>query len=228
VPEGVISKGVWLKRDGQKVQDLPNIDWSSIPDLNLDFELTDEDFQFSIPVGIEMVNDVITKPYSVAIDTHEEHLADNHNENYLVLIDKNGNWRVNTMIKGFSTGIQGFASSYSCTGDIILIGKSVDDMKKAFYEIKKMKGGIVLVEDNEVVVSLPLTLGGLMYDGDVELLIEIEQALKQALAERGYTYGDAIYTMLFLASTHLPYIRITPRGIYDVMKKSLLIPAVMR
>lgn len=228
VPEGVISKGIWLKRDGHKVQDLSIIDWSVIPSLDLNFDLTDEDFQFSIPIGIEMINDVITKPYSVSIDTNEEYLVDDHNEHYLMLIDKNGKWRVNTMIKGFSTGIQGFASSYSCTGDIILLGKSIEAMKKAFQEIKNMKGGIVVVEDNEVVVSLPLTLGGLMYDGDVESLIEREQALKQALAERGYKHGDAIYTMLFLASTHLPYIRITPRGIYDVMQKSLLIPAVMR
>ena len=132
------------------------------------------------------------------------------------------------MIKGFSTSIQGFASSYTNTGDTLLIGKNIQAMKQAFREVKKMKGGIVIVENNEVVASLPLALGGFLYDGDMETLIEKELTLKSALADRGYKHGDAIYTLLFLASTHLPYIRITPRGLYDVMKKSLLIPAVMR
>lgn len=227
-PEGILSKGVWLKRDSQKVQDLPPINWSTIPHLDLHFDVTDDDFQFSMPIGIEMVNDVITKPYSVNFNMNDIALAQHHDENYLVLLDKKGKWRVNTVIKGFATNIQGFASSYTNTGDILLIGKNIDAMKQAFREMKKMKGGIVIVENNEVLTSLPLSLGGFLYEGDMETLIDKEMTLKSALADRGYKYGDAIYTLLFLASTHLPYIRITPRGLYDVMKKSLLIPAVMR
>ena len=101
-------------------------------------------------------------------------------------------------------------------------------MKKAFQEMKAMNGGIVLIENDKVVASIPLAIGGVSYDGDVETLIAKEKVLKQALAERGYKYGDAIYTLLFLQSTHLPYLRITPSGIYDVMKKTLLLPSVMR
>lgn len=228
VPEGVISKGVWLKRDGQKVQDLPPMDWSTIPDLNLDFDVGEDDFQFSMPIGIEMVNDVITKPYKLAITTNKDKLSEEHDENYLVLIDRKGKWHVSTILKGFGTNIQGFASSYSLTGDIILIGKSIRDMKKAFQEMKAMNGGIVLIENDKVVASIPLAIGGVSYDGDVETLIAKEKVLKQALADRGYKYGDAIYTLLFLQSTHLPYLRITPSGIYDVMKKNLLLPSVMR
>jgi adenine deaminase len=32
----------------------------------------------------------------------------------------------------------------------------------------------------------------------------------------------------FFSATHLPYIRITPRGIFDVMKKTVLFPTIMR
>ena len=69
--------------------------------------------------------------------------------------------------------MKGLASSYSTTGDIILIGKSIADMKQAFNEIKKTKGGIVLVENSEVIVSLPLAIAGMMYDGKVEHVIAI-------------------------------------------------------
>ncbi|MEK4230848.1 adenine deaminase C-terminal domain-containing protein [Solibacillus sp. FSL H8-0538] len=227
-PEAVLSKGVWLKRDGKKVQALPKVDWSSIANLSLDFDLTDDDFQFSMPIGIEMVNDVITKPYSIAMHSRKKDLSTDHNESYLMLVDRNGKWRINTMIKGFAKSVKGFASSYSNTGDIILIGKNSKDMKQAFNELKKMKGGIVLVEDGQVVTAIPLTIGGTLYDGDVEALTEKELALKEALVARGYTQSEPVYTLLFLQSTHLPYIRITPRGIFDVMKNTVMLPSVMR
>src|SRR5690606_17947982 len=107
VPSGVISKGVWLKRDGRKVFTLPAIDWSHLPELTLDFELTDDDIQFSMPFGMQMVNDVITKPYSVSLDPNEGVLSDDHDESFLVLIDREGKWRVNSLIKGFATNVQG-------------------------------------------------------------------------------------------------------------------------
>lgn len=228
VPSGVISKGVWLKRDGEKVFALPKVDWSVMPELHLDFDLTEDDFQFSMPFGIEMINDVITKPYSVSVDTHDGVLSKDHGESFLMLLDKHGKWRVNTLIKGFASGVSGFASSYTNTGDIILIGKSRKDMWMAFDELKRLKGGIVLVEDGETVCSLPLPIGGVMSELPMEALIPQEMVLKEALKERGYTKGDAVYTLLFLQATHLPYVRITQKGIYDVMNKKILFPAFMR
>lgn len=228
VPSGVISKGVWLKKNGEKVYTLPTIDWSVMPDLDMKFDLTEDDFQFSMPFGIEMVNDVITKPYSVNVDTHDGNLSKAHDESFMMLVDRHGKWRVNTLIKGFAAGVSGFASSYTNTGDIILIGKSRRDMWAAFEELKRIKGGIVLIEDGENVCTLPLPIGGGMSDLPMEQLIPQEAALKEALKERGYKHGDAVYTLLFLQATHLPYVRITQKGIYDVMNKKILFPAFMR
>ncbi|MFP3324326.1 adenine deaminase C-terminal domain-containing protein [Planococcus sp. SIMBA_160] len=228
VPSGVISKGVWLKRDGEKVRSLDEVDWSVLPELDLDFELTDGDFQFSMPFGVEMVNDVITKPYSVSVDTNVERLSKEHGESFLMLLDKNGKWRVNTLIKGFATEVDGFASSYTNTGDIVLIGKSRQDMWQAFEEMKRLKGGIVLVEEGETICQLPLPIGGIMSGLPMESLMEQETELKNALKARGYEHGDAVYTLLFLMATHLPYVRITQKGIYDVMNKTILFPAFMR
>ena len=45
-------------------------------------------------------------------------------------------------------------------------------MIKAFEEMKAMRGGIVLVEKGEVITAVPLTIGGLLYDGDVKELAE--------------------------------------------------------
>jgi len=227
-PESVLSKGVWLKRNHQKANAFPKINWKDFKDLTIPYDISDDDFQFSMPIGIHLINEVITKPYSINLQFSKKELPLGKDESYLILIDRQGKWRVNTMLKGFDTSIKGFASSYSSTGEIILIGKSIEDMKFAFNELKRLNGGIVLVEDQKVVVSIPLKIAGKLFDGDVELLIEHEKQLSKALKERGYNHSDAIYTLFFLQSTHLPYIRITPQGMYDVMKKKVMLPAVMR
>ncbi|MER2261062.1 MAG: adenine deaminase C-terminal domain-containing protein [Psychrobacillus sp.] len=228
VPIAVLSKGVWLRKDGEIVRGLEEVDWSNMPPLELDFDLSDSDFQFSMPFGIEMVNDVITKPYSISVDTTDNELSQSHDQSFLLLIDRNGRWKVSTLIKGFATSLMGFASSYSNTGDILLIGKSKKSMMQAFDEMKKMNGGIVIVEDDQVVCSIHLPIGGGLSDKPMEELIEEEIVLKRELANRGFKHGDAIYTLLFLQSTHLPYVRVTQKGIFDVMKKKVLFPAVMR
>ena len=228
VPTDVLSKGKWLKRDGESTEPFRAIDWSAVPAFSLAFNLDEADFVFDHTIGIEMVNDVITKPYTIELDTTVDRLADDHNESFLMLIDRNGKWRVNTLIKGFSTSVQGFASSYSNTGDIILIGKDKKEMLHAFNEMKRIGGGMVLTENGDISVTLPLQIAGGLSAEPLEKLIAQELELKKALADRGHIHGDAVYTFLFLQSTHLPYIRITQLGLYDVMKNEVLVPATER
>ena len=228
VPTDVLSKGKWLKRDCQSTAPFPDIDFSELDAFAPEFDLPLSALTFDDLIGIEMVNDVITKPYTISIDTTDDQLADGHDESYLMLIDRNGKWHVNTLIKGFATNVQGFASSYSSTRDIILIGKDKREMLHAFDEIKQIGGGMVIAEDGGIVARLPLTIGGGFSAEPMETLIAQELELKQALAERGYKNGDAVYSCLFLTSTHLPYIRITQMGLYDVMKKEVMIPAEER
>lgn len=228
VPTDVLSKGKWLKRENEPTAPFKKVDWSIVPDLQLEFDLLEKDFEFIHPVGIEMMNDVITKPYEVSLDLSVDKLSDEHDESFLMLIDRHGKWRVNTTIKGFANNVQGFASSYSNTGDIILIGKDKKEMLLAFNEMKRMQGGMVLHEDGKVVASIPLPIGGGLSAMNVELLIEKEMELKKSLAERGYKHGDAVYTFLFLQSTHLPYVRATQIGLYNVMKNEVIIPSAER
>ncbi|MFL6517799.1 MAG: adenine deaminase C-terminal domain-containing protein, partial [Bacillus sp. (in: firmicutes)] len=173
-------------------------------------------------------NGVITKPYSISIDASGDELTSNHDECYFTLIDRNGKWRINTLLKGFANELSALASSYSNTGDIILIGKNKQDMLHAFNRMKELGGGIVMVENAEVVCELPLTLGGIMSNFPIEELISLEKKLLIELRERGYSFSDPISSLAFFSSTHLPYIRITQQGMYDVMNKTVLFPSIMR
>ncbi|MGE8207714.1 adenine deaminase C-terminal domain-containing protein [Heyndrickxia sp. NPDC080065] len=229
-PVSVLSKGKWLKKDGIVSVEDKDLNWEEhgFAPLELNWELNHDDMQFSMPFGIEMINDVITKPYSVTIDISTDELTLDHDESFLILIGRDGTWRINTMVKGFANSVKGFASSFSSTGDIIIIGKNKNDMVSAFNRMKELGGGIVMVEDGEVIHEIPLTLSGFSSAKPMDILIEAEKKLKELLQERGYPHNDPIYTLLFFSATHLPYVRITQRGIYDVMNKTVLFPTIMR
>ncbi len=131
-------------------------------------------------------------------------------------------WRVNTLVKGFATSIGGFASSYSGTGDILILGKNISDMITAYERMKKINGGIVLAEDNQIVHEIHLSISGIMSSLNmVELIIE-EKLMIELLQERGYKYNDPAFTLLFFSATHLPYIRLTPRGLYNVKNNEVI------
>ncbi|MGG0643572.1 adenine deaminase C-terminal domain-containing protein [Sporosarcina gallistercoris] len=227
-PTEVLSKGVWLKRDGQACSEFNKADWSVFPEFAPDFDLMLEDVTATESLGIEMLNDVITKPYETTVDLSADRLEEDHDESFLALIDRNGKWRVTTVIKGFASSVQGLASSYSNTGDLILIGKDKNEMLRAFRHLKKIGGGIVLAENGEVISQLPLTIGGSLSDKPIEELSELERVFKNALRARGYDKGDAIYSLLFLQSTHLPYVRVTQLGVADVMRNKVLISKTER
>jgi len=229
-PVSVLAKGKWIKKDEQLHNSFPAFHWEKygIEPLNLDWDLTMDDLQFSMPMGLKMRNAVIMEPYSITLDNSFDELSTDHDESFLVLIDRKGQWRINTMLKGFAKGVKGFASSYSSTGDIILIGKNKQDMMKAFQRMKEIGGGIVLTENEEVLHEIPLHLNGIASTKSFEVVMREEKELDRLMRERGYPFLDVIYSLLFLSSTHLPYIRITPEGIFDVMKKIILFPSIMR
>jgi adenine deaminase len=229
-PEAVVSNGIWVKKNEMDTDPFPDVNWQMFGHSKMQFNwnLIEDDLQFSMPFGIEMVNNVITKPCKVIKDVAGEHFYMDDDQNYLVLLDYEGEWRVNTTIKGFATDIQGFASSFSSTEDILLIGSSKIEMRRAFERMQELGGGIVLAENGEIIHEIPLPLSGIMSDQPFEVVVEQELKLRELLSERGYPYEDPIYSLLFLTSTHLPYIRITSRGMYDVMKKTVLFPTIMR
>ncbi|MFE8697075.1 adenine deaminase C-terminal domain-containing protein [Cytobacillus sp. FJAT-53684] len=229
-PVSVLAKGKWVKKDGKAVDTTQPISWEDkgFEPLSIDWDLSSNDLQFSMPFGIKMENAVITKPYSISTDISSDRLAYSNDESFFMLIDKNGQWRINTILKGFANRVDGLASSFSNTGDIILIGKSKSDIMIAFKRMKELGGGIIISENAEVVQEIPLKLKGVMSDQKVEILIEQEKQLLGYLRERGYQFADPIYSLLFFSSTHLPYIRMTQRGMYDVMNKTVLFPTIMR
>ncbi|WP_088351250.1 adenine deaminase [Bacillus cereus] len=228
VPISVLAKGKWVKRDGVNTHEALHIDWSKhkVTPLSLDWSIEKEDMIFSNKTGIHLLNNVITKPYVSAIDLDSNELSTDHDECFLMMIARDGSWQVNTAVKGFAKELGGLASSYSGTGDIILIGKRKEDMLIAFRRVKEIGGGMVIVENNEVLHEITLPLLGIMSNLKMSELIQEEKQMVKLLQERGYAYDDPAFTILFFSATHLPFIRVTPIGLYDVKSSKVVAPPV--
>ena len=229
-PVSVLAKGQWMKKEGKMIETKSTIEWGKygLSPLKKTWELQSSDWQFSIPIGIEMTGEFETKPYQVKLDASREEIPEDVDEHYFVYFDRKGKWKVNTLIKGFAKQLDGFASSFSSSGDFFVIGKSKQDMKLAFEKMRESGGGVVLVEKGEVIFDMPLTIGGFMSDEELPELFVIDETCRQLLKDRGFNYGDPFITLLFLTATYLPYFRITQKGMYDVKNKNILLPALMR
>ncbi|WP_205520155.1 adenine deaminase C-terminal domain-containing protein [Virgibacillus doumboii] len=229
-PVSVLAKGKWIVKAHEEQKRSCSINWEKygLDPLTFDWDLTMDDMQFSVPIGLHMVNDVIIKPYPIETDVTLDVIPKTRDDAFLLLVDRKGKWRVNTAIKGFTNQLGALVSSYSTTGDIVFIGKSKSDMLLAWERMKELGGGIVLAHQGEIIFELPLKLGGSMFAGTMTELIEKEKQLRELLQYYGYHFSDPVYTILFLSATHLPYIRITQQGILDVKKREVLFPATMR
>ncbi|TKI80141.1 adenosine deaminase, partial [Bacillus wiedmannii] len=82
VPISVIAKGKWVKRDGINKNESLQIDWSKfkVTPLLLNWSIEKEDMIFSHKMGIHLLNNVITKPYTSEIDLNCDELSLDHDE----------------------------------------------------------------------------------------------------------------------------------------------------
>lgn len=229
-PVSVLAKGKWMKRDGKDIDDSSSIDWDKyqFSPLTLKWILNEDDLNFSTPIGINLINNVITKPYESDIDISCDELSLEHDECFLMMVGRDGSWRINTLVKGFAERLGGFVSSYSGTGDILIIGKRKSDMLVAFERMKEIGGGMVLAEENSILHEIPLPLRGSMSNLNLDQFIQSEKKMIDLLKQRGYQYNDPAFSLLFFSATHLPFFRLTPSGLYDVKNKKIVVSPTQR
>lgn len=104
--------------------------------------------------------------------------------------------------------------------NIIAAGVSNREIFCAVDALIKMEGGMVLVKDGEVIVSIALPIGGLMSDVSGEELKESLDALhKKAHVELGISEEvEPVMTLTFMSLPVIPEIKLTARGLFDYGK----------
>jgi adenine deaminase len=100
--------------------------------------------------------------------------------------------------------------------NIIVIGKSEDDMALAVRRIADLGGGIVVVDDGRVTAELPLPVAGLLADARLAEVIRRSLECNDAARALGWSGATPFLTLSFLGLSVIPSLKITDRGLVDV------------
>jgi len=90
-------------------------------------------------------------------------------------------------------------------------------MAVAANEIRRLQGGIVIVENGKVFDSLPLPIMGLISNESLDNVSAKIERLKNKAYEMGvYKDIDPFVTLSFLSLPVIPKLRIIPRGLVSI------------
>jgi len=103
-------------------------------------------------------------------------------------------------------------------------GTKPEAMARAVNRLLDVRGGVVIVDGERVALEIPLPLGGVMTRLGVPEAAAREDALRAALVARGYPHHEPLFTLFFLAADFLPFVRLSPRGVWDVKQGRVLLP----
>ncbi|HYY64562.1 MAG TPA: adenine deaminase [Gaiellaceae bacterium] len=106
--------------------------------------------------------------------------------------------------------------------NIVVVGMNDTDMARAVERLAELGGGIVAVENGEILAELPLPVGGLLSDLPLAEVVERSRSCTQAAERLGCTGSTPFLTMSFLALSVIPSLKITDQGLVDVDRFELV------
>lgn len=242
-PSLVIAGGNVVAAHGQLLAPTPEIDWNSYPRkmpitvrarsagdprLFLYRASPDESGFAQVPV-IRFDLAVITsrQDHRLPVRDGAVDISEKPGLVYAALLDRAGRWISHAIIDRLMGGVEGFATTYNTTTQILAAGRDPAAIALAVERVVSLGGGIVLMEHGKPVLETPLPLAGMMTESpSFETALRHQQALLDAVRQRGYPFHDILYSLLFLTCDFLPGPRLTSRGLIDVKTRAVLHPAV--
>jgi len=127
------------------------------------------------------------------------------------------------LVQGFGLVRGAIASSVAHDShNIVVIGREPEEMLLAVKVIEKMKGGLVVVFQNQVAAKLPLPIAGLMSDQSIEVVMAQQKALFRAVSLTGCPLKNPFMALSFLALPVIPELKITDKGLVDVNRFEII------
>ena len=186
-------------------------------------KLTAEDFADHRPRGvIGMVNGEITTTDA----GYADRIAVDYDVLKIAVVERHKNTRHIGIgyIQGYGLTSGAVATSISHDShNIIVVGTNEEDMAAAVNRLVELKGGIVVYDKGQVTAEVPLAIAGIMSD---EPLVEVNRKLEDA-KEKAFSLGvnreiDPFMTLSFMALPVIPTLRITTRGVIDVVSQQYI------
>jgi len=222
-PAVVVARGRVAARDGRALVDVPEPDWRrafSTPSARLavTWRARPEDFRLPARATYPVIR------LASAVITRLEERAPAEGDLFAALVDRAGRWVAPALVAGFGEGVDGLASTITTDFNILVLGRRRAAMARAVNRLLDVRGGVVLVDGERVALEWPLPLGGVMTRLGVPEAAAREDALRAALVARGYPHHEPLFTLFFLAADFLPFVRLSPRGVWDVKQGRVLLP----
>ncbi len=100
--------------------------------------------------------------------------------------------------------------------NLVVVGANDDDMAFAVQRLVEVGGGIVVVDDGQVVAECPLPVAGLLSDQPLDVVVGQSRACNDAAHGLGWRGSTPFLTLAFLALSVIPSLKLTDRGLVDV------------
>lgn len=102
--------------------------------------------------------------------------------------------------------------------NLVVAGDNDEDMLMAIESLRDCGGGYSVVSRGVVLARLPLPIAGLMTDAPVNEVLEIQQALLEALYSLGTKRdSDPLIALSFMALPVIPAVKLTDEGLFDAV-----------
>ncbi|MFQ5860324.1 MAG: adenine deaminase, partial [Dehalococcoidia bacterium] len=122
------------------------------------------------------------------------------------------------LVKGF--GLQRGALATSVAHDshnIVAVGASDEETYAAVQEVVRNQGGLVVAAGGKALASLPLPLAGLLSTEPLEMVARRIEEMEALAAELGCRAPSPFSVLSFLALPVIPELKLTDRGLVDVV-----------
>ncbi|MBS4207032.1 adenine deaminase [Bacillus sp. FJAT-50079] len=128
---------------------------------------------------------------------------------------------------GFAHGFQFKKGAVASTvahdsHNMLVMGTNQEDMAYAANELAKIGGGMIVVDNGQVLAKVSMPIAGLMSDQPLETVVEEVQQLEKAWKEIGCPLHAPFMTFSLIALPVIPEVRISNRGIVDVTEFKLI------
>jgi adenine deaminase len=121
------------------------------------------------------------------------------------------------LVKGLGLRSGAIASTVAHDShNILAAGVSDNDILCAISRLRKIHGGLVVVNNEKIIAEAPLPIAGLMSDKPLDHVVKRLKEIDRAVKGLGATIEHPFGTLSFLALPVIPELKLTDRGLVDV------------
>ncbi len=122
-------------------------------------------------------------------------------------------------VRGFGMKKGAIGSTFAHDShNIVIVGTNDTDIFAVFERLKRMKGGLVIMDKQNVVAELPLPIAGLLSDKSFEETAAAQKNLQEKVKLLECTHPAPFMILSFLSLSPIPKLKVTDLGLINVEK----------